>query len=144
MTTKCRSNQFSIAGLFFVMCGLGLFFAVIPHLYTISKMSPPWSVFVLIILMFSWCMIPIRTGSGRAWWIGFLVFGSLYLSIALVAEPHEALSRLAVRLGELTVVFGTLLASLLLSVALGAIGGAVFARTFQRLRVHTLERVRRR
>lgn len=46
------SHRFSIAGLLFVVTGLGIVFALTPRLYAVSPMSPPWSVLSLIILMF--------------------------------------------------------------------------------------------
>jgi hypothetical protein len=126
MTTPLQRNQFSIAGLLFVTLGMAIFFSVAPYLYTVAMMSPPWSVFVLIMLLFSWCMIPLRTGHARAWWIGFLAFGSLYLAFALLAEPEETLRRLALRVGQMAVVFGVVIASLLLALGSGLVGGFCF------------------
>ena len=135
MSGACRTNQFSIAGLFFVMIGVGLFWVLVPYLYAVSNMSPPWSVFFLIALMFSWAMIPLRTGSARAWWRGFLSFGAVFLFVAILVEQIviDALSYVVGDLGEFTVVFGTLAVSLVLLAGFGGIGGVVCSGLYQYL-----------
>jgi hypothetical protein len=95
-------------------------------------MSPPWSVFVLIVLMFSWCVIPLRVASHRAWWVGFLVFGSLFLVVAVLFQLDEQVARLNLDLDELTLVFGTVIASLLGLIGFGIVGGVVFRMTYRR------------
>lgn len=127
-----RSDQFSIAGLLFVMLGVALFAAAAPHLYALSWMNPPWSVFVLIVLMFSWCMIPLRIAAERAWWIGFLVFGSLFLAVAVLLQLDEQVAQLG--FDELTLVCGTVLSSLVVLLGIGIVGGVVFRMTYEHRR----------
>ncbi len=133
-TKSSRSDQFSIAGLLFVMLGVALFAAAVPHLYAMSWMNPPWSVFVLIVLMFSWCVIPLRTAAERAWWIGFLVFGSLFLAVAVLLQLDEQVTQLGSGIDELTLVLATVFTSLVVLLGVGIVGGVVFRMTYEHRR----------
>jgi len=121
------SNQFTIAGLLFVAVGAALCCWLVPHIYAAPGMSPPWSVFAVIALMFAWAMIPLRHGPARAWWIGFLVFGCLYLAIAIPSVPR-IVPLLGSRFSEPVLVTGILAVSLALLLGLAFCGGAVAAR----------------
>jgi hypothetical protein len=131
-TKSSRSDQFSIAGLLFVTLGVALFAAVVPHLYAMSWMNPPWSFFVLSVLMFSWCVIPLRIAAERAWWIGFLVSGSLFLAIAVLLRLDERVAQLGY--DELTLVLGTVFTSLVVLLGAGIVGGVVFRMTYEHCR----------
>jgi len=151
MGTARENSQFSIAGLLFLTVGAALCCSAIPYLYAVSPMSPPWSVFAVIILMFAWAMIPLRKGPPRAWWIGFVVTGIVYLSIAVVVVPrsvswlfdatHDARNQpapafrplFATASFELIVVFAILIITLTLLVALGVLGGVIAKRVHGRL-----------
>ena len=84
----------------------------------------------MFLLMFSWCVIPLRTAAERAWWIGFLVFGSLFLAVAVLLRLDEQVAQLGSGIDELTLVFGTVFASLVVLLA----GGIVFRVTYEHRR----------
>ncbi len=150
MGTARENNQFSIAGLLFLTVGVALFCSAIPYLSAVSSMSPPWSVFAAIILMFAWAMIALRKGASRAWWIGFVAAGIVYLSIALVAVPksvlwlqeatHDANGQVlpawkplfATASFEQIAVFVVLTVTLVLLVLLGVAGGYIAKTLYQR------------
>lgn len=140
-------NQFSIAGLLFVTVGVAFCCAAIPYLDKVSPMSPPWSVFAAIILTFGWAMTALRKGSARAWWLGFVVSGALYVSIVAfpvarlvsgscgivreIESVREVLDT-ALSLGELPIVFGILVVSLTLFLGCGMLGGWIAKRLYER------------
>lgn len=59
VTNVRENNQFTIAGMLFITLGFAIFCKVVPFLDRLSRMSPSWPVFVAILLMFAWIMIPL-------------------------------------------------------------------------------------
>lgn len=131
MARDRRSDQFSIAALLWATLGVAIFLSLAPRLYATSRVSPAWTVCVLIVLLFSWCMVPIRRGAARAWWWGFLVFGSLYLVVGVLVQPEEHLTWLPDRVGEVAAALAMLPASMLLVLGFGVLGGILFRRMHQ-------------
>lgn len=149
MKKRRQHEQFSIAGLLFVIAGLALCFVGVPYLYTHTATSPPWSVFPVVILMFAWCMIPLRQGATRVWWAGFVTFGAACLVVELAVSEHlvtlvfdaawsvsedpMTISRVAWDTIEVTTMFALVgVAALTLCVS-GIIGGWLAAHVYSRI-----------
>lgn len=123
-------QQLTISNLFFVTLGCAISAAVLPYLYANSGMSPPWSVLVLLILMFSWCMIPLRAGATRVWWVGFFGAGSACLAIGVMWNVDDRIAEMRLGVGEGLVVKVTLFATIFVTILAGAVGGFVLRHVY--------------
>ena len=134
MARSRKQEQFTIAGMLFLIVGFAVFCVATPYLHASSRMSPSWAWCIGIELMFAWAMIPLRQGTQRIWWIGFLLFGCLYLTIALVIVPavSDHVSRSIYEPHAALLIFAVTLAGLPLCGALGHILFWRFRRRVER------------
>jgi len=136
MVRNQRAEQYSLSGLLFATVGFSLCFVIAPFLHATSKMTPSWTDFVLVMLVFSWCMIPLRQKASRAWWIGFVVFGGLFLALGFLT--NDLLIEQAANAGKLLSnsnndAFGVLVfipTMLFTTVVIGRVGGHVASAIF--------------